>query len=326
MHKKPFKLMFLPLLTALASCGGYSLGYIVSGDMYISANFLKNYYCHWDSELKSAKVISTTDVTSETIYRFDDIENIDDVLLINNPYKDSSKYPFEESRIRQYAKDYRMMNLDQSFYYGVQSKLFDGEAYCDSYYQRHRVQSNEGGFSVRFTKESDELQYFAMQFKATTNNQLPTYPAYSYTNSSGQEVDNSVLINNPEKEGKDEWLYHYSKIKLNVDVYCRSDNGINAYRFTTDVEFSKVLVDVGSGKTNNQSETNHGHAFKFVGFRLFSEEGGNKNPLSRCVGFSISFTILNDDLIEHNKALDPTSNIDYALFIYEVFLPYTYWH
>ena len=48
------------------------------------------------------------------------------------------------------------------------------------------------------------------------------------------------------------------------------------------------------------------------------------------IGFSVSLKNIQDDLILNNegKSIDGklVEKIDYALFIYEVFLPYTYWH
>ncbi len=277
MNKKN-RLLMLFVLPALSSCGGFSLNYIVEGDKYISYDFKENYYEHWDSELKNAEHNGSYDTTDKRILSYDDIGQIDKNLLIDNPYED----------LRSYASAFNLMGVDQSFYYGVQSKLFDGEAYCDGYYQRHRVQSNESGFSVRFSKESDELTYFALQFKATTNNQIDCYK-----------------VGSDEKARNDQDMFHNSEIKLTVTLYVKEDAKIVGYDFYSNIAF-------------DDNNTNNGSHYKFYAFDL------EEYSLSRLVGFSVTFDILSDDLIEWNetKGVD----IDYALFLYEVFFPYTYWH
>ena len=277
MNKKSH-LFVLLMLPALSSCGGFSLDYIVEGDKYISYDFKENYYEHWDSELKNAEHKASFDKNANRILKYSDIGQIDKNLLIDNPYDD----------VRSYAEAFNLMSVDQSFYYGVQSKLFDGEAYCDGYYQRHRVQSNEQGFSVRFSKESDELTYFAMQFKATTNNQIECYK-----------------VGSNDKARSDQDMFHNSTIKLTITLYVKEDAKIVGYDFYSDIAF-------------DNNTTNDGSHYKFYAFDL------TEHSLSRLVGFSVTFNILNDDLIEWNqtKGVD----IDYALFLYEVFFPYTYWH
>ena len=391
---KKSRLLVLSVLPFLSSCGGFSLNYIVEGNKYISYIFTENYYEHWDSELKNAEKVVPIDVTDNKITSYSDIGKVDKNLLIENPY----------SSVRAYASHYALMNADSSFYYGVQSKLFDGEAYCDGYYQKHRVQTNQGGFSVRFQKESDELTYFAMQFKATTNNQYDCYPVNQYVpnyanipcengdiyinvrdwsyyvksedgwlasktngvnnhmdcnadnatalalygttapNASEGENNNvyvdvsslsyyvkeagswalkgTLLLENVRPSARvftcygspyehDESIYHNSSFKLNITLYTKEDSKIVGHQFTSDMAF-------------DNGTTNDGGVYKFFAFAVDQYE------LSRLVGFSVTFDNLNDDLINwnQNKTIDGVAvpSIDYALFVYEVFLPYTYWH
>ena len=394
MNKK--KILLLLTLPALASCGGFSVNYIVEGNKYNSPVFTENYYEHWDNELKNAKSVGSYDVTDNKIMSFGDIGLVDKNLLVDNPY----------SSLYQYASDYNLMKADQSFYYGVQSKLFDGEVTCDGYYQKRRVQSNEKGFSVRFQKESDELSYFAMQFKTTTNNQYDCYPVDQYVPSyasdigvvgdiyidvsdwsyfvknasgvkgweiagsdfspkhmNGLDVNNSkelilygegapsgghlnnvyvdtttldyyehngtswVLNGRLELEGTrrgakvwtgylapakhDKALYHNSSFKINISIYTKNGSSIVKNAF-----LSEIVM--------NNNSTNNGDEYRFFAFDL------SEYNLSRMVGFSVTFSELNDALAVYNqgKKIDGVDipPIDYALFIYEVFLPYTYWH
>ena len=76
--------------------------------------------------------------------------------------------------------------------------------------------------------------------------------------------------------------------------------------------------------TIDSNNTNNGSYYIFYGFDL------KEYDLSRMVGFSITFDNLNDELItwNTNKKIGetPVTEIDYAMFAYEVFVPHTYWH
>ncbi len=392
MNKKlrPLLLLTLPFL---ASCGGYSLSYIVEGNKYISYNFTENYYTHWDEELKNAQEVASIDVNDKSITSFSEIGKLDPQYLVDTV----SEY--------EYARVNNLMRADQSFYYGVQSKLFDGEIVCGGYYQKRRVQTNPSGFSVRFSKESDELSYFALQFKVTTNNQLDCYPvgkllpsyagvvgengdlyvdgkswqyyikqegmwkrgegnlnctfanaeAYAYYGAGAPGADlgeeNSFYIDtsnysyytkdsgtwtakgslttglrsnpniyicygNPYNSGDmsnphDTAIYHNSSFDLNVTVYTKENSKIVGRKF-----YRHMTID-----SNN---TNNGSYYIFYGFDL------KEYDLSRMVGFSITFDNLDDELItwNTNKKIGetPVTEIDYAMFAYEVFIPHTYWH
>ena len=287
---RPFLLLMLP---ALASCGGYSLDYIVKGNKYVSADFNENYYEHWDNELKNASHIRTiTDTDTRFIESFADIGLIDEKLLVENPYTD----------VEEYGADYRLNRTNQIFNYGVQSKLFDGISYCRSRFQKVRVQARRSGFSVRISKESDELNYFAVHFKATTNNQINCY-----------KVGTDVM---GQTDGD---LFHTSSFDLTVSLYCKNNkNQIVAYDFKKNIEFN--------GTTNNGAEQN----YVFLAFdtkSIGATDSDEGLTISRVVGFSITFDNLQDDLIEWNKTKGvDIDEDDYALFIYEVFMPYSYWH
>ncbi len=292
MNKKLRPLLLL-MLPALASCGGFSLNYIVEGNKYISANFNDNYYEHWDAELKNAEHVQTfTETDTQFIESFNDIGTIDANLLVNNPYAGKSGYDFEDT----FGADYRLNRTSEIFNYGVQSKLFDGITWCGGRHQRVRVQARKNGFSVRLSKESDTVKYFAMNYKSTTNNQIRCY----------SHITGNISTSDGDK-------FHASTIDLTVTLYCKSEvNKIVGYDFKKEVSFP---------------HTNDGDYYYFHGFK--TEDIGTENfTISRLVGFSVTFDVTHDELIEYNASktdVELTDN-DYALFIYEVFMPYTYWH
>ena len=282
-------LMLLPL-TAIVSCG-YSTSYLVEGNKYVSAVFKENYYTHWDNELKNASKVASIDVSDEMVicevdYGYDDfklhgIEEIDPNF-------------FEEApNLEDYGTQFKMNDVDDLFNYGYQSKLFDGQMVCGAQnghsefaYQLGRVQIQESGFSIRFSKESNELHYFAMQFKASTDNTLPSM----------YKVDGT-----PAQSDYD--LMHESKIKLNINLYIKTFNGIEAHPFTANVDLTGT-VSQGSA---NRYKTNNGHVYTFLAFDLEKYNTDNFT-FSRLVGISIDFEIMEDELlaVNKNKGVDMT--------------------
>ena len=286
-----FKKYFLLLPTVIVTSCGTSVDYLVPGNKYNSPVFTENYYSHWDKELRSSKKAEEKIMTEHSITKFSDLDQID---------PNQATGIIHYTNANDYGADYKMNSVDDSFNYGYQSKLFDGQMVCGAQnyhpewaYQLGRIQTNEKGFSVRFAKESDDLHYFAMQFKASTNNQIDCYPVGS---------DEISLAGDPYH---DEKIRHNSVVTLTVNIYVKTNKGIVAHPYTSVINFA-------------DKNTNNGGYYVFYAFSLEEEN------LSRAVGVSFTFSV-DDELINHNIEKGIT-NIDYALFLYEVFLPYTYWH
>lgn len=304
MNKKMKYLLLLPL-TTIVSCG-YSSSYLVEGNKYTSAKFSENYYTHWDNELKSAHKNEVIDVTNEALITGINYSYFADNTITGLGEIDPNYFEADPG-LEEFANDFKMNSVDDSFNYGYQSKLFDGQMVCGGQngrpeyaYQLGRVQINRNGFSIRFSKESTDLHYFALNFKASTDNTKKCYP-----------VDGTTLATT------DTQLFHNSKINLTITLYNKTLNGIEGYPFSMDVEFSN-------------KHTNDGHYYTFIAFDLEDYE------LSRLVGVSLEFTVLEDALISYNEGKTyieggETKNVDltiddYALFLYELFFPYTSWN
>ena len=304
MNRKMKYLLLLPL-TTIVSCG-YSSSYLVEGNKYTSAKFSENYYTHWDNELKSAHKNEVIDVTNEALITGINYSYFADNTITGLGEIDPNYFEADPG-LEEFASDFKMNSVDDSFNYGYQSKLFDGQMVCGGQngrpeyaYQLGRVQINRNGFSIRFSKESTDLHYFALNFKASTDNTKKCYP-----------VDGTTLATT------DTQLFHNSKINLTITLYNKTLNGIEGYPFSMDVEFSN-------------KHTNDGHYYTFIAFDLEDYE------LSRLVGVSLEFTVLEDALISYNEGKTyieggETKNVDltiddYALFLYELFFPYTSWN
>lgn len=277
----PKRFLTLLPLVFITSCG-YSLSYVVKGNQYNSPIFNNNFYRVWNSELKNASVQSERTLASnEFITKFSDLKEYDPYMALE-PYDTADDF----------GKDHRLINYDNSFNYGVQSKLFDGQVQCLQMYQLSRVQVDSNGFSVRFTKEGHNIKYLAMQFKTTTDNTVECF-----------NLNEDKEHNEPHKQA-DTALYHSSTLTLTTTLYVKDDsNKINAKKYT-----SEIIND----------RTNNGGAYIFYAFSLKDED------VDRLVGFSITYTV-DDELINHNhnQGID---NISYAIFLYEVFLPYSTWN
>lgn len=274
MNKK--RLFIIAPLFALASCGGYSVQYLVEGNKYNSPVFEENYYEHWDADLKSSKNVVEHKIEEEhRILAYKDIGKIDRNLAVDNPYK----------LVTDYGPEFCLAKVDESFNYGVQSKLFDGETICGGRTTRVRVQIPDSGFSVRFTKESDELTYFAVHFKA----------AIDFTDQRVRDYFRALRPSTPDNLG------HTSILNsLTVSIYTKNDEEqIVRHNFVTE----GIVIN----GTNLES-------YYFYAFDL------TKFNLSRMIGFSMEYDYTDEAINAIGE------DIYYSLFLYEVFLPYTFWH
>ena len=285
-------LLILPII-ALTSCG-YSLEYLVKGDKYVSAIFSENYYTHWDNELKNpySEVTKEMDDTNSMVIIADSTPHLPFDLVGLDQFDDQyfQHIPTDEA----FASTHRLINYDDSFNYGVQSKLFDGQVKCHGNLHRARVQANKNGFSVRFSKESDELKYFACEYRVTTDNTVACY-----------NMDDDPETSVPRRQ-PDEALFHNSTLSLKLSIYTREGNAIVKHSYTRDIVY-------------DHKETNDGNYYTFELISL-EHEG-----LTRAIGLSMEFDV-SDELIDKNKNAPEHIDIDYAVMMYEMFLPYTTWH
>ena len=278
-------LCFLPLI-ALTSCG-YAKDYIVEGNKYNSPNFSENYYREFDVSLKDAK--QGLDVNVENDYF---ITNIADLGKVDYDYIDVEP---DEIDTDEYGEKHKMNKIDNLFNYGVQSKLFDGQMICggqnghpERAYQLARVQIDSNGFAIRFSKESSELHYFALQFKATTDNTVAAYK-----------------VNSGEPAKSDRDMFHNSTVTLHTHLYTKDGDEVVKNTFTSTIDFDNKL-------------TNDGWGYKFYAFSFDALD----ISLSRVIGFGVTYEY-EDDLINWNKTKGV--DIDYSLMLYEMFLPGTTW-
>jgi len=287
---KVCSLLILVPFIFLSSCG-LKIDELVDGDMYNSPIFVKNIYDKKADGFKSAKDGLNVTLDKEkdiVITEFKELEKLD-----------PQAYKVKElNTTEKYGKEMYMSKYESSFKYGYVSKLFDARMVCGGYYQLSRVQIVERGFSSQFYKIGtgmNDLTYFAVHFRATTDNTINCYDKYGKEFVAGKSSDSQ--------------LNHNSEIFVHVDIYTINDSGEPVKnRFTAkEIKFS-----------NNS--TNEGSSYKFLGF---SFKNYYKN-LNRINGFGISFTVDSDELMsqEKNKGID----LSYSLMLYEAFIPGLTWN
>lgn len=288
--KNKSKLLFLLPVIALSSCG-YRVPDLVDGDMYNSPIFEKNFYREHDNKLVNAKqgqAVTLDDDKDKVIFNFEELKKLDPTASTVHEYTPT-----------QYGEHYNLSSVDASFKYGYLSKLYNGAMVCGGRYQLSRVQIDTNGFSQKFIKESSNskaLDYFALSFRASTDNPNPCY----------------AKVGQPEKaKHADSELFHNSTVTLTVSIYTKNDKEeIVKNDFTHDVAFDNSSTNRGSGTWSKDT-------YRFYAFSL-----ANYN-LTRVCGIGMTYTY-NDELVQYNN--EKGVNMLYSLMLYEVFFPYSEWN
>lgn len=223
----PFAILSSILLT---SCS-LALDEVYRSDEYNSVIFSENYYTIWDSridennsknkikEIKNHTLDETSDLVFETFYENNDGKTYSKNLLLASG-NDISKYVYSDYDTGQgipVGEGLKLSKQDDSFKYGVLSKLYDGQIFCEGGFELVRVQIKESGFGQVFDKQGRDLEYFALNFKSA--------------NDFKQEVKPNS---------------HTTVIDLKISFYEKDDDRYNKYTFTHNMEVSS-----NSGETYN---------------------------------------------------------------------------
>ena len=305
MNKK-IKLLSLIVPSILLTSCGFGLKEYYAGDAYTSGNFQKDYYDVWNSKIdkrnkKSAIIsIENYELSEDKDYVFTKYSDPNFRLVDSASFKDLSYeddyYPNDENKYLNtgYGPTKKMSRLDNSFRYGILSKLFDGQMFCHGRFQHARVQIKESGFGTLFSKETDLNTYFALNFKASYD--YTKYDVADYSPWGSTNVPNGV----------------YTKVNLKISFYCKSNNGYIQKTFSYPVD--KII-------TNGAEEP---RIYTFFGFRTTNYD------LSRVAGFSVEFDFDREDINANpmRDLKDKNGNpyqLDYSLMLYEVFMPNTTW-
>ncbi|MCR5505796.1 MAG: hypothetical protein K6F07_02245 [Bacilli bacterium] len=311
MKKSFYKfLVFVPLLV-LTSCG-YGLKEIYEGVPYCSSDFEKNYYEVWKDDInyKKASGSKITKIESERVLdeqkdkvftRTHDVEGETNYFKFCEPNWAQYAYTYDKADPKDGKKAYGpavcLGSVDNSFKYGVSSKLFDGQMFCNGNFQNSRTQvgasnKNHTGFGLTFEKECTYSEYFMLNFKC------------------------SVITDKSQNLG-----YQKSDLTLKLGFYLKNDTGY------TYIPVSYHVTDVPTNSGDDHFlEPYSGRYSSYICFGFQLNNGSSATSeclnLNRLAGFSFEY-IHNGDTYSDTHAGE---NISHAIMLYEVSLPHSTWH
>lgn len=185
-----FKMLFIAPALLITSCG-YGLKEVYDGLPYNSTKFTENYYGVWDDAINpdspKTKINDKRDVhelgEADKLFRSTSEAAFKDCDPHWNEYSYESDLYEPENGTKAYGPAVCLSNYDESFKYGIVSKMFDGQMFCNGYYQMARTQieptnqNANAGIGVLFSKECNNASYFMMNFKCAlvseTSQDLP---------------------------------------------------------------------------------------------------------------------------------------------------------
>ena len=298
----PFKIILFAPALLLSSCG-YGVKEVYQGIPYNSSNFVENYYNVWDSSINPYSSDNKIKETAETL-ELSDQNKLFYTLNDTNFHELDSGWPtynyvYDKMEPTDGTKAYgpavKLSNYDNSFKYGVISKMFDGQMFCNGDFQNARTQvesmnqDEKKGFGVLFSKECNDASYFMMNFKCSV-----------VTESSQNLVS-----------GK-------SNFELYVSFVLKTDSGYKYVPTKTVVE----NVPTNSGDDHDESRpesvrfTGRNGSYVCFGFSV------KELNLNRLIGFTVQYKLLSDTV----SVQYPTEKAYHAIMLYEASFPHTTWH
>lgn len=261
-----FKLLLIAPSLILTSCG-YGLKEVYNGIPYNSSVFVENYYKVWDKRINPYVQGNSITETKETYALTEENDNVF-ISIQDNTFKECddqwATYTYEDREpeeglngLKMYGPTVAMINLDDSFRYGVVSKMFDGQMFCNGDFQRSRTQveptnGNEGnGFGALLSKELNNGSYFMMNFKCAV------------VKADDTTVDSHIM----------------SDLNLKIGFYLKNSNGYTYVPLTYHIED----VPTNSGDSHSSA------SYRCFGFSL------ENIPHERLIGFSIQYEKISDD-------------------------------
>lgn len=307
-------LLIVPSLI-LTSCG-YGLKEVYNGVPYNSSNFVDNYYRVWNKNINYRNPNNKITEIKETRVLDKDKDFVFYKMSDDNSYKNFQKcepnwltyeYTYdkvepEDTRKKAYGPAVKLGDIDSSFRYGVSSKLFDGQMFCNGDFQNSRTQVGStnlgdfGGFGITFSKELSYAEYFMCNFKC------------SYVTDLDQNISGTAK----------------SDLTLKLGFYLKNDNG---YTYIP-VEYDLVNVPTNSGDDHFLPPySGRLDMYYCFGFKLHQEDDDGLLDLTRLAGLSFEYELKK---ITHNGAevnLHPDGlQVYHSIMLYEISLPHSTWH
>ena len=290
--KSHFKFSLLLTTVLLTGCG-YRLKELYSASDYNSIYYGYNYYRHKVDDFKGANTTKIS-LTNEGNYVFTSLKDSNYTRFVEN--KESISGHILDNSIS-------MIKIDDSFKYGMTSKLFDGWWECGGRFEEARIQMDEDGFDVLFDKQC---------------RQNPQYVVLSFQNALG-DIRGERFTNYNSKE-RFPTVNAVCDITLSINFYLLENNQYKCISCSYDINDRKA----------NSSD------YVFFGFEL-----DDSIDITNCKGVSFDYTLNSirvdgiDVTSEYNhKEKDLESLPDdygtqvygHSLWLYELYLADSTWH
>ena len=169
------KTIFIALIS-LCLTGCVKTNELYGRSQYNSVNFDDNYYTSWsgvDKNLYSELNLEVVNYKNQKV-SYDpkpEILDLDFGVENFNPnglyYRDLSDKK-EETEFG-YNNCLSKTTNNKEFKYGIISKLFDGRMWCEGRFQLSRVQLNNSGFAMNFSKKLQKTEYISFSLRGGTN-------------------------------------------------------------------------------------------------------------------------------------------------------------
>ena len=289
-----FKLLLIVPSIILTACG-YGLKETYEGVPYNTTDFFKNYFNVWKEDINPNSDKNKITVSKEEVLLNDEQDKVFTSTNDSN-FKDLEpkwadyKYTYDKQVPEEgeaYGPAVKLSGYDSSFKYGIASKMFDGQMFCNGDYANARTQiepTNQGenkGMGVLFSKECSDASYMMMNLKC------------------------SVV-----KEDNQSLPLGTSELELHIGLYFKNDNGY------TYVPVTYTLNNVPTNSGDSAMGNDRFSLYRCFGFSL---ENFDKEHL---IGFSIQYKKLSDSYSD----VHPDETTYHAIMLYEVSFPHTTWH
>lgn len=325
-----YSLLFAPIL-ALTACG-YGLNEIVRSDVYDSSTFVNNYYSIWDKQIDATNEDNLISKNSPDPIRlskdlyfttwdsplFKAIEpNYDNYVF--KELMDTGDAEIYENNVftgkYKYGQKVKLSSIDETFKYGVISKLFDGRTFCDGATTKVRVQiapmhdSELPGYTVDPTYKSGFGHLFEKQYEGGS-------PYFAFDFKGFVEMNDDMA--NYLGKSSPAHLANEDDCLTDVDLYI-------SFYIKEGKEYIKKTVILEVNDISNNGKAN-GHIYNFVGFPLNEQTV----DITECAGISIEYKLkrVHGTSVDSNEFVAKMEefNLHHSLWLYEIFLPYSTWH
>lgn len=179
MNKRLILLSLISMLT-FSACA-VSKENVFDRKDYFDSVFENNYYKVKDEKIANKLFVSQSiELNKANNKVFETYQELKDLGIdedVNNETVTYDSIIYSNANTT-YGEKKCLGNYDDSYNYGILSKLTDGLLFCDQKtFQGVRVQIDEEGFIEKYDKQIEKADYFALSFKAGSDYTSPSYPS-----------------------------------------------------------------------------------------------------------------------------------------------------